>query len=240
MLPMSEKWIEVEGADLAQALEKACATLGVGREDLEYDFDLNHYKGGAATTRILAGKRDPRAASVGREIEERVKSLLEAENLDAQVSVRVTLFAVEVELRAPAPGVSDEPFRALTGTLEEELAEQVEGRDLRMFFRGYAAEERFVAPRRERRDGFSRGPRRPRSDDGAEDRSERDENLRRKVRSAIKRVMNGGGPTSLNDLNSYERRLVHLVVREFKGVVSHSVGEGIRKDVLIERSNPEG
>ena len=60
-----------------------------------------------------------------------------------------------------------------------------------------------------------------------------------RARSAVKRVMSGDGPVSLGDLNSYERRLVHMVVREFDGVVSHSVGEGTHKEVLIDRGNPE-
>ena len=55
----------------------------------------------------------------------------------------------------------------------------------------------------------------------------------------IKRVLSGEGPESIDDLNSYERRLVHLTAREFDGVVSHSIGDDIRKDVLIERSTPE-
>jgi predicted RNA-binding protein Jag len=28
-------------------------------------------------------------------------------------------------------------------------------------------------------------------------------------------------------------------VREFEGVASHSVGDGLRKEVVIDRSNPE-
>ncbi len=51
--------------------------------------------------------------------------------------------------------------------------------------------------------------------------------------------MGGDGPVSLGDLNSYERRLVHLEVRESDGVVSHSVGEGTHKDVLIDRNKSE-
>jgi hypothetical protein len=249
MFIMSEKWIEVEGADLAQALENACSELGLTREDLEYDFDLNHYKGGASTARILAGRRDPRAAELSGEIEDRLKRLLEAQNLDAQFSIRVTLFAVQIELRAPAPGLADEPFRAFTATLEKDLAAYVDGRDLRVSLRGFDAGDRFENPRRERRgrsddrgyrsdDGSRRHGRGPRSS-RPDDRGERDENLRGKARSAIKRVMNGDGPVSLDDLNSYERRLVHLVVREFEGVVSHSVGDGIRKEVVIDHSNAE-
>jgi hypothetical protein len=242
MVVMSEKWIEVEGADLAQALEKACSELGLSREDLEYEFDLNHYKGGASTARILAGRRDPRAAELAGDIEERLSRLLEAGNLDAQVLVRVTLFAVQIEVRAPAPGTDDEPFQAFTATLQENLAEYLGNRDLRVSLRGFGAEERFEDNRRERRGRPERG--RDRYDRGArtlrpDDRSERDDKIRERARRAVKEVMNGGGAVSLHDLNSYERRLVHLVVRELEGVVSHSVGEGLRKDVVIDRGTPD-
>jgi predicted RNA-binding protein Jag len=239
---MSDKWIEVEGADVAQALEKACSELGASREDLEYEFDLNHYKGGASTARLLVGKKDPHAAERGGEIEERLERLLEAQNLDTQVTVRVTLFAVTIELHAPAPGTDDEPFRAFAATLREDLAEYLGDRDLRVSLRGFEAEERFENNRRERRGRpenggrrYDRGPRPP----YPEDREERDERLRERARDAIKKVMDGDGPVSVEDLNSYERRLVHLVVRESEGVTSHSVGEGLRKDVVIELGNSE-
>ena len=239
---MSEKWIEVEGADLAAAIEKACSELGLSREQLEYDFDLNHFKGGASTARILAGRKDPRATERGGTIEERVKSLLEAQNLDAPVSVRVTLFAVQIELRAPKLGMADGAFRTFAATLEKDLAEYVDGRDLRVSLRGFGTGNRSESfrpeprGRHDERGRYGDRPRSPRPDD----RGDRDEIIRRRARTAIKRVLGGEGPESLDDLNSYERRLVHLTVREFDGVTSHSVGDEIRKDVLIDRSSKEG
>ncbi len=249
---MSEKWIEVEGADLAQALTKACSELGITREKLDYDFDMDHFKGGASTVRILAGRKDPEAAELGGKIEGRVAELLEAQNLDAEISVRVSVFAVHVELRARESGVSDEPFHPFTGRLKTELAAFLGGRDLRVALREFGPDERFESPRRDRGDRrgrsndrggrpddrgrFDRGPRRS---PPPEDNGERDERLRGRARSAIEKVMNGDGPATLEDLNSYERRLVHMEVREFDGVVSHSVGEGSHKEVLIERSSSE-
>ena len=244
MFTMSEKWIEIEGADLAQALEKACSELGLTREEVEYEFDPNHFKGGAWTVRLFAGRKDPRAAEISREIEDRVKRLLEAQNLDVLVSIRVTIFAVQIELRAPASGMADDPFRAFAGTLERELAEYIDGRDLRVSLRGIGTRDRPESPRRDRRGQYDergrsgREPRRSRPD-GRDDRDDRDEKLRRRARSAINQVTRGDGPVSIDDLNSYERRLVHLVVQEFEGVVSHSVGDGLRKDVLIDLSNSE-
>jgi predicted RNA-binding protein Jag len=252
---MSEKWIEVEGADLAQALEKAASELGLDRDSLDYDFDMDHFKGGASTVRILVAGKDPQADELGEEIESRVLEVLEDRNLEAQVSVRITVFAAHIELRATESGVSDEPFHPFVATLKKELAGLLEGRDLRVALRDFGPDERFEAPRRDRRGRpddrrgrfddrrgrsndrgrFGRGPRRPPRDD----QDERDERIRGEARSAVEKVMRGEGPASLNDLNSYERRLVHMVVREFDGVESHSVGEGTHKEVLIERVNSE-
>ena len=114
---MSEKWIEVEGADLAQALTKACSELDITREELDYDFDMDHFKGGASTVRILAARKDPEGAELSGKIEGRVAELLEAQNLDAEISARVSVFAVRVELRASESGVSDEPFHPFVGRL---------------------------------------------------------------------------------------------------------------------------
>jgi hypothetical protein len=176
-----------------------------------------------------------------------VAELLEAQNLDAEISARVTVFAVKVELRARESGVSDEPFHPFVGKLKTELAPLLSGRALRVALREFGPEERFQSPRRDRGDRrgrhedrghgrFDRGPRRSRP---PEDNGERDERLRGRARRAIEKVMSGDGPATLADLNSYERRLVHMEVREFDGVVSHSVGEGSHKEVLIERSNSE-
>lgn len=238
---MSEKWIEVEGVDLAEAIEKACSQLGLPREQIDYDFDLSHFKGGASTTRIFAGRKNPRSTELGAAIEERVGALLEAQNLDAQVAVRVTLFAVQIELRAPELGMGDEAVRTFATTLEKDLEEYLDGRPLRVSLRGFGSAGRVEHPRRERRgrhDERGRYASRPRGSE-PNDRGERDENIRRRARRAIERVLSGNGPASLEDLNSYERRLVHLTAREFDGVISQSVGDGIRKDVLIERDHPE-
>jgi len=236
---MSEKWIEVEASDLAEAIAMACSRLGLPREQLDYDFDLNHFKGGASTARIFAGRKDPRAAELGRKIEERVSGLLEARNLDAQVSARVTLFAVQIELRGPALGMADEAVRMFVETLDKELTEYLYGRPLRVSLRGRGAGDRsesFPRERRSHHDERGRHGGRHRNS-GLEDRGDREENLRREARSGIQRVLRGDGPVSIDDLNSYERRLVHLTVREFDGVVSRSVGDGLRKDVLIELSS---
>jgi spoIIIJ-associated protein len=50
-------------------------------------------------------------------------------------------------------------------------------------------------------------------------------------------VSRTGRSEVLDELNPYERRLVHLTVRETQGVVSRSEGEGFLKRVHIERGS---
>lgn len=87
-------------------------------------------------------------------------------------------------------------------------------------------------PRRDDRPRDDRGPPRGRPEKDPV----RDEALRVKAREVAERVLAGEGPLSLDDLNSYERHLVHTVVAETGGLTSQSIGEGLRKNVQIARA----
>jgi predicted RNA-binding protein Jag len=86
-------------------------------------------------------------------------------------------------------------------------------------------------PRRERgprRDREDRGPRR--DHDAA-----RDERIVEDARKAAQRVLDSGESITLDEMNSYERRLVHQAVKEFEGLKSRSVGDGNVRMVEIAR-----
>jgi spoIIIJ-associated protein len=61
----------------------------------------------------------------------------------------------------------------------------------------------------------------------------RDEALQQRARDLVAEVRETGTPRELGPLNAYERRLVHLVVRDASGVTSYSVGEGAERRVTI-------
>jgi spoIIIJ-associated protein len=65
----------------------------------------------------------------------------------------------------------------------------------------------------------------------------RDNEIAQLARKAAATVARSGAPETLPEMNPYERRLVHLTVREFKGVVSRSEGEGFIKRVRVERAS---
>ena len=68
---------------------------------------------------------------------------------------------------------------------------------------------------------------------------ERDEELVELVREVISQVRTSGKPKKLHPMNSYERRLAHLEVRNTEGVDSHSEGEGELRQVVIVPADDE-
>ena len=55
------------------------------------------------------------------------------------------------------------------------------------------------------------------------------------ARTAAKQVSKTGKTRKLRPMNAYERRLVHLEVREYSGLTSSSDGKGALKRVRISK-----
>jgi spoIIIJ-associated protein len=69
-------------------------------------------------------------------------------------------------------------------------------------------------------------------------RSERDGELVDMVREAAAQVAHSGQPHRLHAMNPYERRVVHMTVREVPGLTTVSEGEGFMKRVRVEKIAP--
>ena len=67
--------------------------------------------------------------------------------------------------------------------------------------------------------------------------NERDEELMEEIREVAGQVMHTGQAKALQPMNPYERRIVHITVREFEGLRSDSDGEGFRKRITISRED---
>jgi len=63
----------------------------------------------------------------------------------------------------------------------------------------------------------------------------RDEELIAMARKVAKQVAHTGSTEKLHPMNAYERRLVHIAVREFPGLTSSSDGNGALKRVRISK-----
>lgn len=70
---------------------------------------------------------------------------------------------------------------------------------------------------------------------GAGFRSERDDALVHLVREAVEQVARSGTPRRLHAMNPYERRVVHMTVREHPGLTTVSEGDGFMKRVRVEK-----
>jgi spoIIIJ-associated protein len=69
-------------------------------------------------------------------------------------------------------------------------------------------------------------------------RSERDDELVTMVREAAAQVARSGLPRRLRAMNPYERRVVHMTVRELPGLTTVSEGDGFLKRVRVEKIAP--
>jgi spoIIIJ-associated protein len=68
--------------------------------------------------------------------------------------------------------------------------------------------------------------------------TEREDELVELVRKAVAQVERSGNPRRLHAMNPYERRVVHLTVREHPGLTSVSEGDGFLKRVRVEKIAP--
>jgi spoIIIJ-associated protein len=71
-------------------------------------------------------------------------------------------------------------------------------------------------------------------------RHRRDDRTREMALEAAEAVKASGEAKLLPPMNPYERRLVHLTIKELPGVVSESQGDGFIKQVLIKPGEEEG
>lgn len=68
-------------------------------------------------------------------------------------------------------------------------------------------------------------------------RNRRDDDVVELTREVAAQVARNGKAQRLNAMNPYDRRLVHMTVREFPGVQSRSEGEGFLKRITLEKTD---
>jgi spoIIIJ-associated protein len=71
------------------------------------------------------------------------------------------------------------------------------------------------------------------------DNKQRESQLIRLTRGAANQVAKTGRTKKLRPMNAYERRLVHLTIREYSGLTSSSDGDGAMKRVRISKVKNE-
>jgi len=243
---------EFEGKDLEEALRAASESLGTPEPDLDYQILEQGRRGllglGARNVRILvmppvsssdedAGeshqerKRPPRKSRRrGRRQSHRqaprpgtskpgTPLTPEAEDVQATVQKMLDLMGLELKVRAESAdaGLSlhlDGPDRKMLIQKDGELISALQFLLNRMAHRAWPDAGRIHLS--------SNGQRR-----------QRDEELVELVREVAQQVSGTGQAKQLHPMNAYERRLVHIAVREFTELGSRSEGNGSTKRVKI-------
>ena len=220
---------EFAGVDLDEALGAASAALGVPAEELAWELVEEGRKGvfglGARQVRVrvtaIEGARPAPPPPIVPETEEPIAAASAPEGLLTTANRMLSLMGLRSRAAA-TPHASGWTVR-------------IEGPDLKALLRndGEVLEAmEFLLQRMGRRAWPEAGPVRIECE-GFRDR--RDEDLVELARAKARTVARTGRSEVLDELNPYERRLVHLAVRETPGVVSRSEGEGFLKRVHVER-----
>jgi len=217
---------EFEGEDLEGALARASEALGVPREELDYQVMQEGRRGflgvggRGVRIRILGGEGEsppPEPATGAGE---------EAAATAAADSVRIREFLAEFAGASPFEiefSVTEDP-----ATIRIDL----DGRDRDLFLarRGEGLNAlQVVLGRIASQTGSSRAV----YLDCGDFRRGREEELAEIAILMAEKVKKLGEPQSLSPMNPYERRLIHLALKDDPAVETRSDGEGFLKSVVI-------
>lgn len=234
--------VEFEGKDLEEALEEAAGELGLPEEDLHYEIVEQGRRGvmglGAKNVRIRVtdqmGAEDKDGAPAARP--SRPRQTKE----QAQPPVSEVPAAVATDIAATTQQILDLAGLELSAELvptDGGVGIEIAGADRKRLVSRKAellGAIQFLLNRMARRK-WPDAQRIHVSSDGKTTGLGRDDELVELTREVAQKVSHTGRTQKLPPMNSYERRLVHLTVREFGGLTSSSDGQGARKRVRISK-----
>ncbi len=212
---MSETIHTGEGATLLEALSDAATKVGVDSPDeMAWDYEREHFRGGAWSVLVTARELDPKIAAQ-RKADEALVS-----GGKAWLRELLGWFDNAGALRTRRSG--DRLVIDITGAEDGRLLIGREGKNLPAFQHLFGK----VMSKVETEgtvtidvDGYL---------------GDREAELENEVREAIQEVLDTGESVTLRRMNGYERHVVHNMVKETEGVKSKSVGDGSFKSVKIK------
>ena len=222
---------EFEGTGLEDALRSASAALGMAPDAFRYSIVEDGRRGlfgfGARRVRIRvrvepaervespagppAGTED--RASISGSVVATVRELLGLMGLDLRAEAEAHEAAIRIVL--------DGPDRKLLTQREGELLGALQFVLNRMSRRAWPGAGHVLVECKGYRD-------------------RREEDVVELVREVARQVARTGRPKKLHSMNPYERRLVHLTVKEFPDLTSHSAGDGFLKQVTVAPASSRG
>jgi len=236
----------VEGEFVSNALKLAAEKLGVDSDQLHWSLDKSHFRSDEGlvvaqdTVRIVAWKRDEKELEACNAGKAWLQEVLEGMGLKGTIKAKMqsgekVILNVDVDQAARLIGRRGETLNGVSELLVATMADTFPG----IVFHISVADKRDDrGDDRDRGDrGRDRGDRGRDRDDRGGRTSERDEvALQGMARKMAERVLETGEAEQVRrTLNSYNRRIVHMTIKEIEGVGSRSLGEGNDKTIELFR-----
>ena len=200
---MEQQRIKVEGSDLANALQQACDQLGLGgRHELEFEYDKEHFRNGADTVMIHAWQKDPQQLEAVKAAVDFVKGFLDRFGVEER-----EIYTQEDDGKTTMSISAENEANILIGLDGKNLDALQHVLTNSMMHRGF--DHKVVIDV----EGY---------------RSRREDRIREFAVDACRDALNAPDPIKLGPFNSYERRIIHLVVKDQfdDKLASQSVGSG--------------
>lgn len=245
---MTVEKMSAVGETVSEALEKIANEMSLSIQELDFEIDSEQFISengqpmGLREFEVSAWKRIPKEGAA--EMEAWLNNTFVMMGIEATVSARVSgnrlIFSIESEQGGQIIGRKGSTLRSIQALMEETSTKA--GYDWTFSLQVAGGEERKERRSRndDRRDNRRDGRRDGRRDNRRGNRD--DDNLKRLATKLANKVLETSEPIVIEkELNGYQRRIVHMVIKDFDGVDSESFNEGEQRKIrLVLSSTDEG
>ena len=217
------KFVETDGRNLEEAVQKACELLQTSREDLDVEILENGSSGflgiGARKARIRAAlkeaapaaarKTDPSPAAengLGGKAQAALKGLLEHLDMDARVDLKEDEERIYLNIQGDGGGL-------LIGRKGQTL-DALEYLVNKMVHKNQEGKKRIVV-------------------DTENYRTRREDSLVKLAQRLGEKARQLGRPVTISPMNAHDRRIVHLALQNDRSLRTRSEGTGLYRKVII-------
>jgi len=217
------KFVETDGRNLEEAVQKACELLQTSREDLDVEILENGSSGflgiGARKARIRAAlkeaapaaarKTDPSPAAengLGGKAQAALKGLLEHLDMEARVDLKEDEERIYLNIQGDGGGL-------LIGRKGQTL-DALEYLVNKMVHKNQEGKKRIVV-------------------DTENYRTRREDSLVKLAQRLGEKARQLGRPVTISPMNAHDRRIVHLALQNDRSLRTRSEGTGLYRKVII-------
>ena len=239
---MTVEKMSAVGETVSEALEKIANEMSLSIQDLDFEIDSEQFISengqpmGLREFEVSAWKRIPKEGAA--EMEAWLNNTFAIMGIEANVSAKVCgnrlIFSIESEQGGHIIGRKGSTLRGIQALMEETSSKA--GYDWTFSLQVAGGEER--KERRSRNDGRRDNRRDGRRDNRRGNRD--DDNLKRLATKLANKVLETSEPIVIEkELNGYQRRIVHMVIKDFDGVDSESFNEDDQRKIRLVLSSPD-